>query len=380
MRSFTSIEKKYIFAEKMQRDINYEQAKEVSLGVLIRRGQYFARETLRKFWLLTAFAILGAIAMGVMAFLQPLEYRAAKDFVVNEEVKSGGGLPGLGLIGNLVGNSGGGAFDSPKVLALAVSDKIIYTVLFDTIPVNGQSDLVANHLIRIYDLHTEWQEAGAEDLQNFVFTDNDGEYSLLENIVIKRLAQLIRGNGPTPPLMQTGFTDATQFLTISIKSLDADLSYYLLEAIYKRLSDFYINRTTATQRQTYGLLKAKVDSVSALLDQTIVNIARFSDRNRGVFMEENSVPLSRYRQQAVMYQSMLGESVKNLETSAFMLQNATPIFQEVNSTIPPLPKVEENIFKNALIGAIVGLIIGVILVIVRAVVREALAAAEPGVA
>ena len=67
-----------------------------------------------------------------------------------------------------------------------------------------------------------------------------------------------------------------------------------------------------------------------------------------------------------MLSNMLAESVKHLETSEFLLRNATPFFQEINNTLPPLFTTGRNYVIEAIKGAMLGIFLGVAFVLGKA--------------
>ena len=338
----------------------------VSLGEILLRFKFFMGVLRRKIWIPAVLILVFAAVFVVRTYLKPVEFVAEKEFIVNEEEGGGVGSNILSVISGFVGGSSG-KYNYEKILALAKSDKIIYPTLFDTLTVNGQADLAANHLIRIYDFHEKWEEAEMEGKPGFLFSRNAiNDPSGLESTVMKELAYLIRGGEDRRGLMRSGYNEDTQFLSLSMVSENEDISYYLLDRIYQRLSDFYITRTVAPQQRTYTILKSKVDSIRTEIDVNTRALAAFNDRSRNQVRQISTVPGKQYQQELVVLSNMLAESVKHLETSEFLLRNATPFFQEINNTLPPLFTTGRNYVIEAIKGAMLGIFLGVAFVLGKA--------------
>ena len=151
----------------------YVEDDEITLKDLILSAKEYSRNVFRNWWVVGLIAIPVVGIFALQTYFEKATYSASIEFMVNEDDGSGG-LGGItGLLGSFGLGKGTSKYNLEKILALAKSDKIVYPMLFDTITIDGSADLIANHLIRVYDLHEDWQYKSDTKWHGFYFTSGD---------------------------------------------------------------------------------------------------------------------------------------------------------------------------------------------------------------
>ncbi|MEL6276275.1 MAG: Wzz/FepE/Etk N-terminal domain-containing protein, partial [Bacteroidota bacterium] len=127
-------------------ETNHTYNDEITLKELILKIQeYFWYLWGKKWWIIAAGLIGGAIGF-YRAWTTPLTYTAELTFMVNED--DGANAGGVGAILGQFGLGGGATseYNLDKILALSRSRRIIREVLFDSVEINSEADLIANHI------------------------------------------------------------------------------------------------------------------------------------------------------------------------------------------------------------------------------------------
>lgn len=322
---------------------------------------YFNLVWSKKVWIIICGFSL-AIILGIRAYQQPDTYRAKLTFMVNEE--EGSGISGIGAILGEIGFGGGkSGHNYEKIINIARSNKILNQVLLDSVKINGKEDLIANHVIRIYDYHKYWNEDTV--LNNFYFKSNNQNIRK-ENIASKILISFLRGNPSDPdskPLLSIDYDDESTIISIVGLTESPELSLILSQIWYDKLSVFYINKTIERQEKTLDQLTYKSDSIYSLLIGAETGLAKGTDK-MGLIKSIDNLPTAQQSRNMQMYSAMYAEVVKNKETSEFILRSQTPYFQTIDSPILPLKKVlKRGWLMWSLIGGFLGGLICVSIII-----------------
>ena len=295
--------------------------------------------------------------------------------MIDEDDGGGGGLGGaaaiLGQFG--LGGGGGGKYNLDKIVELAKSRRIIQNALLDTIIIEGKKDLLANHLINIYQFQEDW--VGDSLLQGFYFTeDTIEETDLAENAVMKSLQGQVIGDAGkgVEGLISVGYGEDTNIFKLTCSSFNEILSISLAKKLYQELSDFYITESIEKPRQTFDLLRVRADSALLALNIAERTLARLGDRSGGILMREERLSQDRLSRNVQILTLMYGEILKNKETSEFLLKTKTPFFQIIDVPVRPIKSNRKSNMKEILIGAFFGGFLGIGLFLGRKVFRDAL--------
>lgn len=322
---------------------------------------YFGLIWGKKIWVIICGFSLATI-LGIRAYHQPNTYNAKLTFMVNED--EGGGVNGIGAILGQIGFGGGGSGKNyEKILEIARSNKILKQVLMDSAEVNGQNDLVANHIIRIYDYHEHWNE---DTVLNDFFFELNNQNIRKQNIATKKLISSLRGDPSDPDsksLLSIDYDDESTIIAINGATESPELSIVLGELWYEKISTFYIKKTTERQQKTLDQLIFKSDSIYSLLVGAETGLAKGKDK-MGLIKSFDNLPTAQQSRNMQIYSAMYAEVIKNKETTEFILKSQTPYFQIIDTPNLPLRKVlKRGWLMWFLIGGLLGGIICISIII-----------------
>lgn len=361
----------------MQTDMNerqqYERADdEITLKEIIFKVGDFLKAIQKKWWwLLLAGLVMAALFLARAWFTKPI-YSADMTFTIANSEKGGGGAVSglLGQFGLGGMGGGGGGLNTTRVLELSKSMEIIGSVLFMEAEIEKENDLIANHVIRIYELREEWSKDN-EQLKDFAFTHGKVDsFSRTENSIYKNLFRKIC-NGDEA-FLSINYEELSGIFSMEMATISEELSLELLEKEYEILSQYYINQTIEPQLNRYAAIKVRLDSLTNVLQGLDYSVARFQDRSYGLFEQTSSVEGQRLRREQQLANIAYAEIKKNLEIADFALSSVKPVFQTIDEAIEPLNKQKPSLIQAAIIGTILGIFVMIIFIIVLKIIQDAI--------
>jgi len=268
-----------------------DQSSDVSIReVLIKGKEYFHYLKSRWFWL--PLFLIPFIAYTAWEYYNhKIHYQASLSFMINEEDSGGIGAISqvLGQFGGIIGGSQGYNYD--KILELAKSRKIVERVLFDSIEINSNNDFVANHFIEMYASEDLFGKNRFEELKDFRFKRSDiSSFQDTEKFVLKTLHSKIVGNANTSTkdrLLTVNYSDKTGIMKLYFQSDSEDMSVKFLNKEFENLSEFYVEKMTEKQQETYDVFENKVDSVQTALRNAEYSLAKIKDTNRKIYLKQD---------------------------------------------------------------------------------------------
>ncbi len=356
----------------------YIQDDEITLKELILKLQEFWKEL----WERKLVIILIALVFGLLFFLksnrEPVLFNAELTFMVNEDEGNSMGamasvLGQFGLGGMGRGNS---EFNLDKILELSRSKRIIYRTIMDTVIYDAKPEIVANHIINLYEFHKGWNKSKDENLHNFLFDINDlSKINETGQKALKSIYTKVVGNKKksNDPLFSSSYGEETGILNLSVSSESEALSIQLANSIFKYLSEYYITKTIEPQQETVNALSSKTDSLQGALASAEYRLANYDDTNLSLFTQKDRVRRDRLQREVSILTIMYGEAVKNLETANFALQNKTPFFQVIDPPIAPISASPKSYLRSILIGLFLGGFLASLFYLFRKIFRDAMA-------
>ena len=313
--------------------------------VFVTAGSYV--RLLKRHWLpiLLAGIVISAL-MGYYAYVTRPSYVAATDFLINEDPTP---TPGLGAILGQVGLGGTGSeYNLEKIVALARTQKIAEAVLLDSAVVDGEDDLIVNHLVAAENLVEEWELPADVKVEG----DHIAELSPESRKLLRRVYRYVFVD--PAQVVRMDLDGGSGILTVSGHSANEDLALTLSERVYARLAQFYTEESVNNRRAAVVKLRNKADSIKSSLESTEYRLAQNYDTRLGISQKRPQVQRSRLEREIAISSVAYGEVIRNLEAASFSLSTSTPFFQVVGEPYLPLPVSRPSVVTNALIGAFVG--------------------------
>ncbi len=339
---------------------------EITLKELILKTKEYFIEIIRYWYIVLLFILPIASYMFYDAYKTKATYKADLTFSVNADQGTSLGLAAaLGGLGELGGNT-----KLDKIVELSKSRKISQTALFRRAVINNVDDYFANHLIRERELHVGWA-GDTSGLKDFLFKRSSVDsFTRTENGALLKLHDILVGK---TPIFTGAYDKKSEVMKLSLTTTNEDLSIGLLKVIYDDLSTYYVAKSTSKEERTYKLFRAKADSLKNLVRSKDMSADRYEDRNRGSLFLEDKREADRLKKEAYIYNTLYGETEKNMTLASFALESKAPFIQEIDMPISPI-KGEKKSKKMALItGFLLGGFLGAIVIILRKILRESLA-------
>ena len=353
--------------KNQQASISEIENDEITLKDLILKVKEYSKEVRRNWWVLVLFIVPITIYMFYDAYKTKKTYKADLTFLVNDDGGNSLGLSAaLGGLGDL---AGGAKSKLDKIIELSKSRRILQTALFKKSKIDNITDFYANHLIRNEDLHKKWQK-DTTGMKDFFYTRGTVDsFNIIENKVLLALQELLVGN---KPIFSGIYDKKSEIMKLSIVTNNEELSINLLRVIYEDLSTYYVEKSTTKEERTYRIFRAKADSLKNLVRAKDIKADRFEDRNRGSLFLEDKREVERLKKEAYIYNTLYGETEKNMNLASFALESKVPYIQEIDLPIAPIKPVKKSKILAIVIGFFVGTFVGSILVILRSIVKKAM--------
>ena len=335
---------------------------EITLKELFLKIGEFAREIKRRWKLVFAITL---IFIGIFLFnswLIPKVYPAKLTFILDEEDSGGGGLSLLGDFG-----LGGQAVNVNKMIDIANSRKILTRVLFNKIEIGNKSDFIANHLIRVVNLHEDWKDS--KKLNGFLFTNSKiDSFGIIENMALKSLhTRFTKQSGGIMTLVRD---ELSGVLTLTITTQNAKLSLKTSLIFYEELQNYYVKKAITKGQESYDLLKNRTDSIQIIMDEKQRALLRFEDRNRGLGLREYENRRYRLEGELKTLSLTFGETYKRFQIAEYNLQNDKPFISILDKPILPLYPAPNSKLKAGIFGASTGLFLVLFFLIAQKFYRD----------
>ena len=336
-----------------------EENKGLDIKAIWDKVLYFWKDVWKyKLWIVLSSIVFGAILV-LQAWLTPRYYPAPLTFMVNtDEGGAGGGM--MAVLGEFGMGGGGGGSNYEKIGALAKSRKIIEQTLKTEVTYADTNDYLGNILLNEYEVTFD-----KESLNTIRFNDSITIEIPGYEEVLKKIYVLVVGTKDTKGLLVYDYDDESTLMTLKTLCKTPELSILLAETHYKKLSGFYIENNISKQQKTFQQVNEKADSIFGALRSAEYQLANYADASKGIMMYKQRLPAERLAKKVEMLYMMYGEALKNKETAQFLLNNATPYFQVIDTPIEPIQVQGKSRATGLIKGGLIGLLLGIGLVVGR---------------
>lgn len=345
---------------------------EITLRELILKLQEFWRELWRNWWLIGLITIPFVAYFLYKTFTHVPEYNAEVRFLVE-----GQGGSNLGALGGLLGSfgisrGGGGKTNPYKILEVAKSKRMIGDVLLEKSISNEK--LIANNIIDLYELSDKWAEKNPEMVDMQLRDTDINDYTENERKAFLSLFGKMVGSKENREnaLIKIGLDEDTGIFSISGSTEDETLTLDLVNNLYEKLKYFFEQQILEDQIKSRNILQQKADSLNAVIDTKLRNIARFEDSSRGLISRESEIAKEKMRLEVEGNTSAYVEIQKSLQIADYELQNMKPQFMVIDQPYSPIKPSEESLLKNLILGCFLGGFIGVGFIVTRKIYRDAM--------
>lgn len=343
----------------------YKSDNEISLKEVVLKIKSYIKELFKYWWLIVLFIIPFLIKNVYQALHTPPEYTAEIRFLV--EGDSGGGMTGIGgLLGSFGFNKG--AKNNPfKIIEVAKSKSMISDVIF-----SKENDFLANEIITAYKLDERWAESNPEMLGLRFNKDSIENFSEQERRAFLSVYKFIIGtqNSEENALMRISVNDDSGIFMINSTSIDEHISLHLTNNTYDLLKLFFEEKIVEDKSNTVALLKEKLDSLESVIGRKTLQIARFDDRNRGIYSNEAEYQKRKLELEIQGLTAAYTETWKNYEVAEYNYKTSKPLFLLIDKPYAPLSSSSPSLIMNIIFAILLGSLLGMVFIIGRKIYRD----------
>lgn len=339
------------------------QNDEISLRDILAEMQLWLRLAKQNLlWLLLMGTLGGAAGFTYAWFAKP-QYEAKLSFILKRNDLSGAAASLSGLSSLLGGGSNSAGNSLERIIQLAGSERIVGEALLSTAEVNGKTDLLANHFIRLNEMAEVWKE---DSILNkgvqFKAENNFENLDYAQRKALKQITRIIAGNPENSgrALLSCEFDKNSAIIKLALSYPNEDFAITFTRALYASLVNFYTREAVASTSSNVTVLKQKVDSIKNALYATQKSAAKTSDQALGLILQEDRVDQKSLAVKENMLTLMYGEAQKNLETLSFMQYSTKPVFTIIDEPFAPIKPDQ----KSSLIFTILGIFFAVSILLV----------------
>ena len=306
--------------------------------------------------ILSVAIIFSLIGFGFSKFKEN-KYTAVLSFIVDGQ-SEGTNLSSISGMASQFGIDLGGnpssSLSQQDVIELLKSRLIIEKTLNNKCEIEGKSDLLLNHYIRINNLITDSSEI------NFSANYKDSITTVLCSIINETDMNILFQN------------DEANILNLSFTSLNAEFAKNFSEIIIYEMSKDYKKNKTEKSRIILNKLEKRADSIDNQLKLAEYNYTKAKDRNLRVTSSSGRLDEIRYFRDVEVLGIVYKELRKNIEITNQILLDETPLIQVIDKAVLPLENINRSILFWIVIFSFLGIFTIVFIIILRKLVRDAL--------
>lgn len=341
---------------------------EVNLKDIFYKAIDFFWEVVRMWWLILIVGALMAAYNYYKATKVVPTYRAATTFMVSdkkEEIR----YSDYASLDYGISERASIIYNLDKVVQLSESMRVVRQALFYEYTYQDTLDYLANHMIRIYNLHNKWNGP----LKNFYFEhDRIPNFNRIENNALKNLYFLVTGRQGEKRLTQVAFDLDSGILSIVVNSTSEFLSIALSTSIYRSLSEFYIESESAKQRKIYQMVIQETDSLRGEIVAAQRRLLAFQDRHLGLSQQQYAARKKGLEEEVFKLGMAFGSSYEDMQSTEMALLNTIPFIQLIDEPLTPIRPAKPSPIRTGISSFILWCFLTVIFVVIRRVILDIL--------
>lgn len=313
-----------------------------------------------KSWLTSMFKswkviLLGTLLIGGLFFtyqsIRKVNYTAETRFVLETE-SAAGGLGDISSLASLAGVNLGGISGNSSLFQL---DNIVelyksYSMMKKTLLTRTDSGFGNERLITSYGREhkvlKKWSALGID------FEIPDSQLIIRHDSLLKEVVEDIQELNLDVSKPSRKLT----VLRVSYTTNDEKFALAFNEILVEHVNDFYLKAKTQKTGENLRVLTFQSDSVKKVLDQSLLDLANFEEKNAYLnpLRAQAFVPRQKIQIDLRASQAVYQELVKNLEIAKISHRNNTPLILIIDSPVLPLENDRMKWYKALVLGLILG--------------------------
>lgn len=346
------------------------EADEVVIKKFILKFGNARRYVVSKWLFLVAATLLGSIIGFTYAYFRTINYTAECTFVMEDGGKGDNGLSQYSGLASMAGidiGGSGGLFQGENITQLYRSRLMVQKTLLSPAHINDNEELLIDRYLTINKVRKSWSANTKLNALNFHIPPD--RFTVLHDSVLN----VIIGNINKNYLTVDKPDKKLSLVSVKVKSVDPLFSKLFVETIVSNVNGFYIQTKTKKTLQNVILLQHRADSIHSVLNRAIGKAASASDAipNPDPDMQQTLRAPSQRRQIDVQSSSAIyAEVIRSLELAKAGLERETPLIQEIDRPVLPLPNDKLSKFSAMVNGGILGFFISLMLILTYKIYRS----------
>ncbi len=349
----------------------YYDDDEITLKELILKIKLFGSELWVSKWLIVGVTLLFMLGFLGKAVVDKTTYESGLRFLLSGAKQNTQALSEFEFV----------ELENNKITELARSGRIVHEVLLSQTLIDNKFDFIANHIIDLYNFHDKWKEEPIVEeyrhlhLGDFYFEGEEiSSFTQREYRALNLLHEFVSGSSlsNTKGVMEMSYDLKSEIFTLTVETVNDNLSMILSKTLFERLREFYVEETVGRPQRMYKLVKAETDSLYNELYRVERQLAGFNDRDRGLISGISRLPKDKIIREVSIVNEEYNASLRRKRGLELLLTSDTPEFQIIDQTFIPIKK-EPSRIKALLIGLFLGGFLASLYIIFRRIYRDAMA-------
>lgn len=343
------------------------QAEEIRISDLLLTARNYMLYVLKRWWIIGILTVLGAAAGFIYAFLQDEDYITEATYIIDSGAGSSGMLSSLMSLAGAFGVGGGSSsegFTNELLHGIIQSRRVLKGTMMTRYAVDGDYDLLGNHMLRLY---PDWAEEN-NILDQRLTSDSLSRITPREDSLLELLYLKLREDH-----LIVAFDETTALNKMTFRTISRDLSVFASEHILQSASDFFIESAVVKEKQSLDIAIHQSDSLMGVLKAKEALLARLTDEQGYGFRATDLLTEGRLIRDIEVLSTMYATSYASLEVARTNLHDKKPIIEVVDRPQYATHKEEVKLVAFSIIAGIIAAFLAVIFFILRKAIVDILA-------
>ena len=332
---------------------------------------------LRKWWLISIFAVIGGIFGIMVAVFESPKYESKLTFALEEE---GGGLGGAFSLAAEFGINLGGSknlFEGDNILNLLTSRTIVERTLLSSDTVNGKVITMADYFRKL-NQKARLDNGSAKEQRlakvSFPVGEERSKFTYLQDSVLFMMyKQFIENEN----LKVSKPDKKLNLYQVSIVSPEERFSKVFTDKLVKEATVFYTELKSGHSREILQILEQRVAQLRGSLNTAITGRALIQDANVNPAFQEAQAQSQKKQVDISTYGGAYGELYKNLELARYQYLRDVPLIQVIDDAQYPMKLIKKGKLQTGLLYAILFSLAIIFILLIKKFFSESLKFVKP---
>ncbi len=345
-----------------ERDRVFDEFSPKNLFLNVRdAGNYL----LSKWLLILLFAFVTGSVAAILSNLKKSKYTAEITFALDEGATQNSKSEFAQIseqfgVGSVM--DAGGVFSSvANILELMQSRLLIEKTLRSEITIDGKSIIFADFFLDSLNYRTEFMNENPYKNIDFLEVSKDKKQMIFENRIIRDIYEVLI----TKCIKVDSKGKGTSIVSVTCVSENELFSKYFLEALFDKVTSYYVDIKTQRAKEIVAFLQKRTDSVKNAFSGSLYSRAAIVDANINQVRQVENVSNEKKQAEGQILKNTYTDLYKSLESSKTTLMRETPLIQYIDLPMLPLKRNEPGIMKRFIIFFLIGGVFTTVFLLLR---------------